>query len=199
MNVGWSQWYMESMPPCGNWIVSWVIQEHDDNCPCRSCLFGTCIGIACRPKEDEPILLTCFISLQDIDTTLGPTIWMPGTHNVDAHHPKLFWVPRPLPKASWAIFDPRVLQCASANNHREDPTRTRSLFYMSFKPPHIDHPGCPSTSEYGIVTTELTMEQLVTDLINEQKGKSSTLRFIDCIESVSSEEPMKAVGFNVGI
>jgi hypothetical protein len=64
---------------------------------------------------------------------------------------------------------------------------------MSFKHPHIDHPGCPSTSRYGIVTTELTMEQLVTDLINEQKGKSSTVRFIDCIESINNniQEIMK--------
>jgi Phytanoyl-CoA dioxygenase (PhyH) len=182
------------------------------------------LGLHVDQKGDEPILLTCFIALQDIDTTMGPTIWMPGTHTIDAHH-RFFETGRdqastktetyspkneilkstkavmgaPLPKGSCVIFDPRVLHCASANNHWEDPTRTRALFYMSFKHPHIDHPGCPSTSGYGIVTTALTMEQLVTDLINEQKGKSSTVRFIDCIESVSSEKPLQAVGFIVGI
>lgn len=153
----------------------------------------------------EPILLTCFIALQDIDATMGPTVWMPGTHTIEAHN-RFFETGRdgastktesyspkndilqsskavigaPLPKGSCVIFDPRVLHCAGAN-HCDDPSKTRALFYMSFKNPKIDSPGCPSTSGYGISTAELTMEQLVNDLINEQQGQPA--RYISLIAS----------------
>jgi ectoine hydroxylase-related dioxygenase (phytanoyl-CoA dioxygenase family) len=154
---------------------------------------------------EEPILLTCFIALQDIDVSMGPTVWMPGTHTIDAHNrffetgrdeastktetysPKndilqssMALIGAPLPKGSCVIFDPRVLHCAGANQC-PDPSLTRALFYMSFKNPKIDNPGCPSTSGYGISTAELTMEQLVTDLVNEQKGQ--LLRYISLIAS----------------
>lgn len=143
----------------------------------------------------EPILLTCFIALQDIDSTMGPTIWMPGTHTIDAHN-RFFETGRdesstrtdtfspkntllatsravmgaPIPKGSCIIFDPRVLHCAGENCCYSDPQKTRALFYMSFKNPKVDNPGCPSTSGYGISTAELTMEELVSDLILDQKG-----------------------------
>jgi ectoine hydroxylase-related dioxygenase (phytanoyl-CoA dioxygenase family) len=146
---------------------------------------------------EEPILLTCFIALQDIDETMGPTVWMPGTHTIDAHN-RFFETGRdvsstqtdtsspkneilkssksiigaPLPKGSCVIFDPRVLHCAGANVC-DDPSKTRALFYMSFKNPKIDDPGCPSTSGYGISTAELTMEQLVNDLIHERNGQQA--------------------------
>ncbi|KAG7362465.1 phytanoyl-CoA dioxygenase family protein [Nitzschia inconspicua] len=153
----------------------------------------------------EPILLTCFIALQDIDPTMGPTVWMPGTHTIDAHN-RFFETGRdtsstktdtyspkndilqsskavlgaPIPKGACVIFDPRVLHCAGAN-HCADPTHTRALFYMSFKNPKIDNPGCPSTSGYGISTAELTMEQLVTDLTNQQQGRP--MKYIPLIAS----------------
>jgi hypothetical protein len=146
-------------------------------------------------QEEEPILLTCFIALQDIDVTMGPTVWMPGTHTIDAHN-RFFETGRdeqstktddyspkndilskskavlgaPLPKGACVIFDPRVLHCAGENTCA-DKDRTRALFYMSFKHPKIDSPGCPSTSGYGISTAELTMEQLVTDLIHDKRGE----------------------------
>jgi Phytanoyl-CoA dioxygenase (PhyH) len=37
------------------------------------------------PDRIEPTLLTCFIALQDIDVTMGPTIFIPGTHTAIAH------------------------------------------------------------------------------------------------------------------
>ena len=139
-------------------------------------------------RADEPILLTCFVALQDIDETMGPTIFMPGTHTIDAHNrffetgrdesstktesfsPKNDVLRRspavvgaPVPKGSCLIFDPRVLHCAGENTC-SDVDKTRALFYMSFKNPKIDSPGCPSTSGYGIGTAELTMDELVREV-----------------------------------
>jgi ectoine hydroxylase-related dioxygenase (phytanoyl-CoA dioxygenase family) len=146
-------------------------------------------------QEGEPIILTCFIALQDIDASMGPTVFMPKTHSIDAHN-RFFETGRdeastktdtyspkneilksspsimgaPLPKGSCILFDPRVLHCAGANVCR-DTQKTRALFYLSFKNPKVDDPGCPSTSGYGISTAELTMDQLVTDLLHERRGE----------------------------
>ena len=146
----------------------------------------------------EPILLTCFIALQDIDPSMGPTVFMPNTHNIRSHN--VFFetgrdadstrdetnqsrspkneilqssksvIGAPLPKGSCIIFDPRVLHCAGANDC-SDPDKTRALFYMTFKNPKVDSPGCPSTSGYGIANTELTMHELVSDLLWMERGK----------------------------
>jgi Phytanoyl-CoA dioxygenase (PhyH) len=158
-------------------------------------------------RADEPILLTCFVALQDIDSTMGPTIWMPGTHTLDAHN-RFFETGRditstktdscspkndilraspavvgaPIPKGSCVIFDPRVLHCAG-ENACADPEKTRALFYVSFKNPKIDNPGCPSTSGYGISTAELTLEELVSDLILYEAGEGSSARRIASIAS----------------
>jgi hypothetical protein len=32
-----------------------------------------------------PLLYTCFVALQDVDSTWVPTTWLPGTHTVDNH------------------------------------------------------------------------------------------------------------------
>jgi len=147
-------------------------------------------GVGSNDDEsaDEPILLTCFVALQDIDAAMGPTIFMPGTHTLDAHN-RFFETGRdesstktesyspkndvlrsspsvmgaPILKGSCLIFDPRVLHCAGENTCA-DPDKTRALFYMSFKNPKVDSPGCPSTSGYGIGTAELTMDELVREV-----------------------------------
>ena len=156
---------------------------------------NVCLEPVAGLNDHEPVLLTCFIALQDIDASMGPTVWMPGTHTIEAHNrffetgkdvsstktdgysPKddvmqssKSVVGAPLPKGSCVIFDPRVLHCAGANVC-DDPDKTRALFYMSFKNPKVSDPGCPSTSGYGIATAELTMEELVTDLVKERKGE----------------------------
>ncbi len=142
----------------------------------------------------EPILLTCFIALQDIDPSMGPTVFMPKTHNIRSHN--VFFetgrdsdstktetfspknellcasksiVGAPIPKGSCIIFDPRVLHCAGANQCF-DLDKTRALFYMTFKNPKVDSPGCPSTSGYGIANAELTMNELISDLLWMERG-----------------------------
>jgi hypothetical protein len=159
-------------------------------------------------NENEPIVLTCFVALQDIDETMGPTVWMPGTHTLHAHN-QFFetgidqsstprtddsssYSPKDeilqsskavvgtIPKGACVIFDPRVLHCAGGNTC-PDPTNTRALFYVSFKNPKIDNPGCPSTCGYGVATAEITMEDLTTDLKAEQEGlPTRKLQLISC-------------------
>ena len=155
-------------------------------------------------NEHEPIVLTCFVALQDIDASMGPTIWMPGTHTLQAHNqffetgldrsstPTESYSPKDailqssksflgtIPKGACVIFDPRVLHCAGANTC-PDPSHTRALFYVSFKNPKIDNPGCPSTSGYGVATAAITMEDLVNDLRAEQDGgPTKRMQLVSC-------------------
>jgi ectoine hydroxylase-related dioxygenase (phytanoyl-CoA dioxygenase family) len=158
---------------------------------------NACVEQQVGLKPEEPIMLTCFVSLQDVDETMGPTSWIPGTHNVEAH--REFYeidsdasaapdtsskdillqtrssVVGTLPKGACAIFDPRVLHCAGANTC-SNPDMTRALFYFSFKNPRVDYPGCPSCSGYGIFNAELTMQEFCDDLSASAEGKPAGQR-----------------------
>lgn len=144
---------------------------------------------------EEPIMITIFVSLQDIDESMGPTTFIPGTHNLDSHvafyetekdtSPETSAIGESskdrllrtrksvlgtLPKGACAVFDPRVLHCAGGNTC-SDPDKTRALFYLSFKNPRVDHPGCPSCSGYGIADAELTIRELADGLEASQAGR----------------------------
>jgi ectoine hydroxylase-related dioxygenase (phytanoyl-CoA dioxygenase family) len=154
-------------------------------------------------SEAEPIMLTCFIALQDTDISMGPTTWILGTHNREAHaefygtgrtgtegessKDKLLRTRKKvvgtLAKGACAIFDPRTLHCAGANEC-QDPNMTRALFYISFKNPRVDHPGCPSCSGYGIADAELTLQELSDELATQSSGKPS--RRLDFVASFPS-------------
>ena len=89
--------------------------------------------------------LTAFIALQDIDRTMGPTLFVPGTQTAEAHatfntkddsgeamtallRSRPSW--RGLLKAGDAtLFDSRLLHCGCANESQ----RWRVLFYASFR------------------------------------------------------------------
>jgi ectoine hydroxylase-related dioxygenase (phytanoyl-CoA dioxygenase family) len=36
-------------------------------------------------ENDEAVLYTCFVALQDIDENMGPTVWLPRTHTKEMH------------------------------------------------------------------------------------------------------------------
>jgi hypothetical protein len=155
--------------------------------------------------DHEPALVTCFVALQDIDETMGPTIWIPRTHNRPSHEE--FYAPDSdttqqrgdttvesskerllrtspsvvgtLPQGSCVVFDPRTLHCASANACA-DPTHTRALFYFSFKNPRVDDPGCPSCSGYGLVDAELTLHELCSEMDEARHGFSRRLEILSC-------------------
>jgi len=138
-------------------------------------------------SEDEPVLYTCFIALQDVAEDMGPTVWLPGTHTQEAHDkfkdeqgvdgkesPKdalLRTVPSKLgmlPKGSCGIFDSRLLHCGGANRSAED--TTRAIFYFSFKNPKVGYPGNPGSIRPELLS-KLSLDTLCKDLEGYSKGK----------------------------
>lgn len=136
----------------------------------------------CTSDDHDAVLYTCFIALQDIDLTMGPTTWLPETHNTNAHElfkddyaspssgesskdkllrttPAVLGV---LPKGSCAIFDSRLLHCGGANTS----DTSRALFYFSFKNSKIGYPGNPASirpelsSKYTITTLEKELKDM---------------------------------------
>ena len=118
---------------------------HSDT-PC----FGT--------NDDQPILCTCFIALQDVRMDMGPTVWLPRTNRHAIHdvyfgeedqvntpkkdhflqtHESVVGI---LPKGSCVLFDSRLLHCGTANKSAND---SRALFFFSFQHPVIvlSNPG----------------------------------------------------------
>jgi ectoine hydroxylase-related dioxygenase (phytanoyl-CoA dioxygenase family) len=140
--------------------------------------------------SNEPTLLTCFVALQDIDISMGPTVWIPGTHTKDVHEKFQDETPgydgeesskdrllrtRPhvlgmLKKGSCAIFDSRLLHCGSANRHEDI---SRALFYFSFKNPKVGYPGNPASIRREIGAANLGLEQLSQEL-EGCKGKKNS-------------------------
>jgi ectoine hydroxylase-related dioxygenase (phytanoyl-CoA dioxygenase family) len=146
----------------------------------------------CSPdlKDTEPVLLTCFMALQDIDMSMGPTVWLPKTHTLEAHtkfrdetvgagdaaSPKdtlLRTTPSVLgilPKGSCAIFDSRLLHCGSANQSG----MSRALFYFSFKNPRIGYPGNPASIISKLGAANLSIKSLAEELDAAKSGKVSS-------------------------
>jgi ectoine hydroxylase-related dioxygenase (phytanoyl-CoA dioxygenase family) len=140
---------------------------------------------------NEPTLLTCFIALQDIDFSMGPTVWIPKTHNLESHErfqdetpgyngeesPKdhllrsSLHVLGTLKKGCCVIFDSRLLHCGSANRHE---SQSRALFYFSFKNPKIGYPGNPASIRRNLGEANIGLDQLLQELkISFKSSKGS--------------------------
>lgn len=137
-----------------------------------------------------PVLYTCFIALQDVTLDMGPTVWLPRTHNKEAHEafkdsvesegggdsPKDNLIKTQpavlgtLSKGSCAIFDSRVIHCGSANRSND-----RALFYFSFKHPQVGYPGNPASIRQELGNANVSLEELMEDLELFGKGKGSPL------------------------
>lgn len=145
---------------------------------------NVCVDRGVLP-EDEPVMLTAFVSLQDTDALMGPTTWLLGTNNRPSHEgfygngkEEILRSSKKavgcLPKGSCALFDPRTLHCAGANSS-PNLESTRALFYISFKNPSVDYPGCPTCSGYGITDAGFTLSDLKTELKRQiETGEVST-------------------------
>lgn len=138
-----------------------------------------------------PVLYTCFIALQDVTLDMGPTVWLPRTHNKEAHEafkdsaqsegggdsPKdnlIKTQPAVLgtfTKGSCAIFDSRLLHCGSANRSEDD----RALFYFSFKEPQVGYTGNPASIRQELGNANVSLGELMEDLELFGKGKGSPL------------------------
>jgi ectoine hydroxylase-related dioxygenase (phytanoyl-CoA dioxygenase family) len=142
----------------------------------------------CASANEDPVLYTCFVALQDVQLDMGPTTWLPGTHTVDNHRlfrdestpdgqdennkdkllrtkPSVIGL---LPKGSCGIFDSRLLHCGGANT---SPT-SRAIFYISFKSPKITNPGNPGSIRRDYIS-KFTLSELEKELTLYAKGKDS--------------------------
>ena len=143
---------------------------------------------------DRPAVLTCFVSLQDITVDMGPTVWLPKTHNKVSHDmftnsmmgsgskdgessPKDILIsthPGPvmglLPKGSCVIFDSRILHCGSANRSMA----SRALFYFSFKDSSVGYAGNPQSIRMELGKAKVTLGELIDDLTTFDMGKGSS-------------------------
>ena len=134
-------------------------------------------------NNDDPVLYTCFIALQDITMDMGPTTWLPQTHTKEMHdifqkdskdeargkdwllqtQPSVLGT---LPKGSCGIYDSRLLHCGGANHSDQ----SRALFYLSFKNPVMGYPGNPASIRKELIG-QLTLKDLTDDLTRHAKGK----------------------------
>ncbi|KAL7535642.1 hypothetical protein ACHAXR_006632 [Thalassiosira sp. AJA248-18] len=140
-----------------------------------------------------PVLYTCFIALQDVTLDMGPTTWLPRTHNKEAHDafkdsmasegggdsPKDNLIKTQpavlgtLTKGSCGIFDSRLLHCGTANRSKDD--ISRALFYFSFKSPEVGYPGNPASIRQELGNAKVSLGALMDDLDLYGKGKGSPL------------------------
>lgn len=142
----------------------------------------------------DPTLLTCFIALQDVDMSMGPTIFLPGTHTATAHaafadesiptgqseSPKDELLGRTksvvstLSKGSAAVFDSRLLHCGSANRSLD----TRAIFYFSFRNPEVAYPGNPASIRSDLGTAHITLQGLTDAVIaTHENGAANTFAY----------------------
>eukprot|EP00980_Cylindrotheca_fusiformis_P012161 scaffold2939_cov123-Cylindrotheca_fusiformis.AAC.5 len=142
------------------------------------------------PYKEEPVLLTCFIALQDIELDMGPTMWMPETHDSAEIHAQFqderkpseedeavlspkdqLLVSRPtvlgtLPKGCCAIFDSRVLHAGGANTS----STSRAILYFTFQNPKVTNVGNPGSIRPYLIG-QWTLQKLQNELTKYQKGK----------------------------
>ena len=99
-----------------------------------------------NPHQENPPLLTCFVALQDISVSMGPTTFLPRTHTAAAHaefddhvnqrdsmlenRPNVVAL---LKAGEAALFDSRTMHCGGANEILDGSSRV--VLYVSFRNP----------------------------------------------------------------
>jgi TPR repeat protein len=103
-----------------------------------------------NPHQEHPPLLTCFVALQDIHSSMGPTTFIPKTNTAAAHaefddigQRDAMLEKRPnvaalLNAGDASLFDSRTMHCGGANDVHEG--ATRALLYVSFRNPRATMP-----------------------------------------------------------
>lgn len=97
-------------------------------------------------------LIACFLSLQDIDSTMGPTVFLPDTvtqYHHNAINNELLAndmlsstssVISTLSAGDASLYNPMVLH-AGGGNVSQNPPKRRRLFYFTFLNPEFDDPS----------------------------------------------------------
>ena len=116
----------------------------------------------------DPSVFTCFVALQDVERDMGPTLFIPGTNNAQAHvefregnerEGPVFRRPYELgviSRGDATLFDSRTLHCGTEN----DSSRRRVLFYFSFQRADGDNPNAAIST----IRTELRDKYTLADL-----------------------------------
>ena len=117
----------------------------------------------------DPSVFTCFVALQDVERDMGPTLFIPGTNNAQAHvefregnerEGPVFRRPYELgviSRGDATLFDSRTLHCGTEN----DSSRRRVLFYFSFQRADGDNPNAAIST----IRTELRDKYTLADLL----------------------------------
>ena len=100
-------------------------------------------------SKDEIPLIACFVSLQEIDSTMGPTVFIPGTVSEDHHRrindssladAMLETIPScisTLAMGDCSLYNPMVLHAGGGNVS----DRRRRLFYFTFLSSSVKDPS----------------------------------------------------------
>jgi ectoine hydroxylase-related dioxygenase (phytanoyl-CoA dioxygenase family) len=127
-----------------------------------------------NPHQENPPLLTCFVALQDISASMGPTTFLPKTHTAAAHaefddhvnqrdsmleiRPNVVAL---LKAGDVALFDSRTMHCGGANDINLG--SSRAVLYLSFRNPRATEPiGNVGSLMPGI--QKMTLRELRTNL-----------------------------------
>lgn len=117
----------------------------------------------------DPSVYTCFVALQDVDVDMGPTLFIPGTNNAQAHAEFREGLERGGPvlqrpnelglisRGDATLFDSRTLHCGTENAS----SRRRVLFYFSFQRTESDNPNAAVST----IRTELRDKYTLGDLL----------------------------------
>ncbi len=124
-------------------------------------------------SPNEIPLIACFVSLQDIDATMGPTLFIPDTITEDHHRrindenladEMLKKIPSnisTLGTGDCALYNPMLLHAGGGNVS----TRRRRLFYFTFVNPRIQDPS--NDSNPGSINPILKQRNLTLKEVQE--------------------------------
>ena len=119
--------------------------------------------------RSDPSVFTCFVALQDVERDMGPTLFIPGTNNAQAHAEFREGLERGGPVldrpnelgliscGDATIFDSRTLHCGTEN----ESSKRRVLFYFSFQRAESDNPNAAIST----IRSELRDKYTLGDLL----------------------------------
>ena len=147
-----------------------------------------------NPYQPCAPLLTCFVALQQITPSMGPTFFLPRTHTAAAHEAfgggvasrdallaASTHVEALLDAGDASLFDSRCMHCGGANDAETGGTRV--LFYCSFRNPRAEL-AVGNVGSLHASVKPLTLREL--------RAKLSTLRDDDAIHDPFDESREEA-------
>jgi ectoine hydroxylase-related dioxygenase (phytanoyl-CoA dioxygenase family) len=117
----------------------------------------------------DPTVYTCFVALQDVARDMGPTLFIPGTNNAQAHVEFRQGVERAGPvlertneigvisRGDATLFDSRTLHCGTEN----ESDKRRVLFYFSFQVAGSDNPNAAVSTIRSELRDKFTLAGLL--------------------------------------